>query len=69
MSYPAVGDQSSAWQINLTGTESGISLTVGIDFIVFRKGDTLALIFYGDLGTPDIQTVEHLVQVAASKLP
>ena len=69
MSFPAVGDQSSAWQINLTGTESGISLTVGIDFIVFRKGDTLALIFYGDLGTPDIQTVEHLVQVAASKLP
>jgi uncharacterized lipoprotein YehR (DUF1307 family) len=68
MSFPAVADQSSAYQMNLSGTFSGVSLTFGIDLIAFRKADTVALILYGDLGTPDISALENFVQHAAAKL-
>jgi hypothetical protein len=68
MSYPAVADQSSAYQMNLSGSVSGVSLTLGIDMIVFRKADTVAMILYGDLGSPDIAALQQFVQKAAVKL-
>jgi hypothetical protein len=68
MSFPAVGDQSSAYQMNLSATVSGLSITLGIDLVVFRKADTVAMIIYGDLGTPDIHALHPLVEDAAAKL-
>jgi hypothetical protein len=68
MSFPAVADQSSAYQMNLSASVSGLSITLGIDLIVFRKADTVAMILYGDLGTPDIQAVQRIVRHAAAKL-
>jgi hypothetical protein len=68
MSFPAVADQSAAYQINLSGTVSGLSVTVGIDLIVFREGDTVAVMLYGDLGTPDISVLQPIVQEAAAKV-
>lgn len=68
MSFPALADQSAAYQINLSGTVSGVSITLGLDLFVFRKADTVAIILYGDLGTPDIATLQPIVQHAAAKL-
>lgn len=68
LSYPAVADQSFAYQMNLSGTVSGVSVTLGIDLVVFRKGDTVAMILYGNLGTPDISALQPIVQDAAAKL-
>lgn len=69
MSFPAVAEQSFAYQLNLSATVSGLSVTVGIDLIVFRKADTVAEILYGDLGTPDISVLQPIVWDAAAKLP
>jgi len=68
MSFPAVADQSAAYQMNLSATASGVSVTFGIDLVVFRESDTVAMILYGDLGTPDIQTLQPIVRDAAMKL-
>ncbi len=54
--------------MNLSGTISGISVTLGIDLVLFRKADTVGFIFYADLGTPDILAVQTLVRDAAAKL-
>jgi hypothetical protein len=67
MSFPAVADQSSAYQINLSGTVSGVPITLGLDLFAFRKADTVAIILYADLGTPDIATLQPIVQHAAAK--
>jgi hypothetical protein len=68
MSFPAVADQSSAYQMNLSATVSGLSITFGIDLVVFRKADTVGMILYGDLGTPDIRALHHFATNAAAKL-
>jgi len=68
MSFPAVADQSSAYQMSFSATVSGLSITVGVDLVVFRKAGTVAMILYGDLGTPDIQALRHFVKRAAAKL-
>ncbi len=68
MSFPAVADQSAAWQMNLSGTISGLSVTLGFDIVLFRRADSVGLIVYGDLGTPDILAVQTLVRDAAAKL-
>jgi hypothetical protein len=39
-----------------------------VALVVFRKADTVAMILYGDLGTPDIHALHTLVQDAAAKL-
>jgi hypothetical protein len=54
--------------MNLSATVSGVSITFGIDLVVFPKADTVAMILYGDLGTPDINALQHLVLDAAAKL-
>jgi hypothetical protein len=68
MSFPSVADQSSAYQMNLSATVSGVSIALGIDLVAFRKADTVAMILYADLGTPDVQALQTLVQGAAAKL-
>jgi hypothetical protein len=64
LSFPAVADQSTAYQLNLSAS----SVTLGIDLVVFRKADTVAMIWYADLGTPPSQALQSLVQSAAAKL-
>jgi hypothetical protein len=68
MSFPTVGDQSDAWQVNLSGKVSGLNITVGIDIAVFRKGDTDGALIYDDLGTPDLATFEQLTNKAVAKV-
>jgi len=68
MPFPAVADESSAYQMNLSATVSGQSVTFVIDVVVFRKADTVAMILYADLGTPDTHAVQPLIQDAAAKL-
>lgn len=68
MAFPAMGDQSSAWQINLSTKASGLDITAGVDTIAIRKNDTVCLLLYIDLGTPDIATLQQLAQKAAVKL-
>jgi hypothetical protein len=54
--------------VNLSGTASGTSITLDLDEVVFRKGDTVAVILYADLGTPDITVLQQAVQHAAAKM-
>jgi len=69
VSFPAVGDQSAAYQLSLSGTVSGQPVTLGVDAIIFRKGDIVATIQYVDLGPPlDITALEQITQLAAAKV-
>ena len=68
MSFPAVADQSSAYQMNLSATVSGLSITLGVDLVVSGRPTQWRMILYGDLGTPDIHALHHLVEDAAAKL-
>jgi len=43
MSFPTVGDQSSAWRSQATLKSSGLSLTIYLDTILVRKARALAL--------------------------
>lgn len=65
MSFPHLGDQSSAWQLTLTSQ----GYTFGFDVVVARKGPELALVLYGDLGTPNLDDVTALVTKAVAKMP
>jgi len=67
MSFPAIAGQSAAWLMALTGTSSGISITVGADIVAFRTGDTVGLIVYENLGSPQVTTVENYARQAAAK--
>jgi hypothetical protein len=68
MSFPAVADQSFAYQMNLTDTVSGQSITVPIGIVVFRKADTVAMILYANPGNAASQPLETVVQDAAAKV-
>lgn len=68
MSFPSLGQQTEPYQINLSTTVSGLDITVGLDLIAIRQGDEIAVIYYGDLGTPDINQVQEFAQKAISKI-
>jgi hypothetical protein len=69
MSFPAVGDESRAYQMNLgTKTTNGLNVTVGFDIVVARKGDTAGLLALGDLGTPDLNQLRQFTTKALAKL-
>jgi hypothetical protein len=58
------GDKTTAYQF--TVDVQGFSL--GIDIVAVLKGSEVMAFEYADLGTPDLQTVNSLVGMAASKL-
>lgn len=66
MSFPAIASQSAAWLMALTGTSGGISVTVGADIVTFRTGDTVGVIVYENLGSPQVTTVENYARQAAA---
>jgi len=68
MSFPNLGQQTEPYQVNLSTSASGLTLTLGLDLIAIRQGDEIALIYYGDLGTPDINQVQQFAQKAISKV-
>lgn len=65
MSFPKVGERSAAWQMTLTVQ----GYTAGFDVVVSQKGKELNFTLYGDIGTPDLDTVTSLVTKAVSKMP
>lgn len=68
LSFPAVADQSSAYQVTLSGTVSGQSVTLVFEIVVFRRADTVAIILYANPGAPDIQALKPLVRKAVAKV-
>jgi hypothetical protein len=63
MSFPALGDSSSAYAINLTA--SGVSL--GIDIVLFRVGAITGDVLYFDY-SPDPMAVQHYATAAVNKV-
>jgi hypothetical protein len=59
------GDKTTAYQF--TVDVQGFSF--GIDLVAVLKGSEVMSFEYADLGTPDLQTVNSFVGMAASKLP
>jgi len=68
MSFPAVGDESYAYQMNLSTKANGLNVTIGFDVVVARKGDTAFDLALTDLGTPDLSQFRGLVTKALAKL-
>lgn len=64
MSFPKMGDQSAAYAMTLTTQ----GVTLGIDIILFRVGPYVGDLFYADLGSPDISTVQSLTSQAIAKI-
>jgi len=65
LSFPALGSQSAAYQAS--GTVSG--LTIGVDLVLALKGTQVAVMAYGDVGTPNITQVVALATKAVAKIP
>lgn len=64
LSVPAVGDQSTAWEID-NPAPTGLRQAV----ICFRKGDKVAMVLYGTSGAEDLAgAVQQLASVAAAKI-
>jgi hypothetical protein len=68
LSFPKLGDQSEAYQMNLSTTTNGLSLTLGLDFVAIRKGDEVAVLYHMSLGTSDASQLQQFAQTAAAKL-
>jgi hypothetical protein len=68
MSFPTLGQQTEPYQVNLSTSANGLDVTIGLDLVAIRQGDEIAVLFYIDLGTPDINEVQQFAQKAASKL-
>jgi hypothetical protein len=68
LSLPKLGDQSAAYQMNLSTTASGSPLALGLDFVAMRKGDEVAVLYYRDPGPPDVSQLQQFAQTAAAKL-
>jgi hypothetical protein len=65
MSSPTYGDQSAAYNANLT--VQGLNINEG--FIVVRKGSYIALVVLGDVGSLDSPTLQGFVTQAVAKIP
>jgi hypothetical protein len=65
LSFPKLGQQSSAWQFVLS-TEG---VTFGIDVVLVQKGSELTELIYADIGTPDIDEATLLARKAVAKMP
>lgn len=65
LSFPAVGQQSSAWQLMI----SSQGVTAGVDIVLVQKGSELAMLIYGDIGSPDIDEATSLAHKAVAKMP
>jgi hypothetical protein len=65
MSSPTYGDQSAAYNANLT--IQGLDVNEG--FVVVRKGSYIALVVLGDIGSLDSPTLQEFVTKAVAKIP
>jgi hypothetical protein len=65
MSSPTYGDQSAAYTAAFT--LQGVNVTQG--FVMVRKGNYIALVALGDIGSLDSSTLEGFVAQAVGKLP
>jgi hypothetical protein len=64
MSFPTIGKQTHAYSIQFT--IQGINL--GVDIVLFRAGKYVGAIEYLDLGTPDVDDLQALVQKAVDRI-
>jgi hypothetical protein len=67
MSFPPVGDQSSAWQSQATVKSSGLSLTIYLDTILVRKARAFALYIFGGITRPSPAREIVLVRKAVAR--
>jgi hypothetical protein len=68
MSFPSVGDESRAYQINMSTSVSGVDFSVGIDVVVVRKGNVAMDLVLVDLGTPDTALLQQFSAKAVAKI-
>jgi hypothetical protein len=64
MSFPAVGDESSAYQVSF----SEMGLNGAADFVLFRVGSIAGVVEYADIGQPDPTQVQAYVTEAVDKV-
>lgn len=63
MSFPKKGSASSAYSASFSVT----AFSLGLDIVLFRTGPYDGAIFFLDLGSPTVTTVEGFVKAAVSK--
>ena len=64
LSFPEVGDDSSAWAINA----SAEGITLNIDLILGRVGNEMFEFVYEDLDTADISQLQSLVSKGVARI-
>jgi hypothetical protein len=64
MSFPRVGQQSSAFAMSLSTQGTNI----GFDLVLFKTGAYVGVVLYGDLGTPDPDQFQAFVTEAVNKV-
>jgi hypothetical protein len=64
MSFPRLGNATSAY--GATISVDGVS--AGFDFVIFRVGSILGLMYYADIGQPDPTQLQGFVTEAVNKI-
>jgi hypothetical protein len=64
MSFPQIGDESHAYQVSFTVK----GITLALDVIVARRGDTAMSLIYEDVGSPDLTQVQQFATTAIGKV-
>ena len=64
MSFPTVGNRSSAYALSLQIQ----GITVGADVVVFQTGMVIGEVVHEDFGTPDAGPVQAFVTEAVNKV-
>ena len=68
ISFPSVGDQTLAYQMDVTAKGTTFSLPGQIDFVLIRKGDVFIDLLQGGIGRADPALLQTLARTAAQRL-
>jgi hypothetical protein len=69
LSFAALGDRSSAWEIVVPLEAEGVSVTLYVDAVFIRTGSALGIVFFSDAFDPfDEQMREDLARVVEERM-
>jgi hypothetical protein len=69
VSFPTLGDRSSAWEIVVPFDAQGTSATAYVEAVFILNGNALATVFFSDFFSPfDLELRKQLTRLVASRM-
>jgi hypothetical protein len=69
VSFPTLGDRSSAWEVVIPAKTQGFSFTAYAEAVYMTKSSALAVVLFSDVGTPfDEEMRERLARIVEERM-